>query len=209
MVLHHVWEKMASKFESYINVGGQCCSNHQAALLMACVCILHNGWQSCHAWILRPACRGLDHGSLRCIMRQLGTLVRLRVYCRMILPEWLPPSYRGVSARFGHVLKATVNFSGSPAALQQLTKHLSLKDSRLGGGGSLLRLETNPSRARSVAQSKEGSTDKPPELTAVAKVPLLILPNQAQFSSCLLVKWPNSHILCKELWHFARPLNHK
>lgn len=101
--------------------------------------------------------------------------------CRLPLPDWLPPSYKGVSARYGHQLKATVKFTGTPTAMQQLTKHLSLDVSRRVGGGSLLRLATNPSQARSAMLGRKEPAVAA-ELTADAKVALLVLPNQVHTS---------------------------
>ena len=100
----------------------------------------------------------------------------------MALPEWLPPSFRGVSARYGHMLKATISFSGSPAAMQQLTKHLSLEGSRRGSVGSLLRLESQQRKSRPGVQGR-GKGEPPAVQVASAKVPILVLPSQVSFRS--------------------------
>ena len=93
----------------------------------------------------------------------------------MQLPEWLPPSFRGVSARYGHVLKATVSFTGSPSAMVQLTKHLSLEGSRRGSTSSLLRLE-GQGKGRGF-QGRRTEAQKAVQV-ATAKVPLLLVPSQ-------------------------------
>ena len=96
----------------------------------------------------------------------------------MQLPEWLPPSFKGISARYGHILRAVVRFTGTPAAMQQLTKHLSLEGSKRASSGSLLRLESQGNLRLGKAGRQREATAQGLEKTAVAKVPILVLPIQ-------------------------------
>jgi hypothetical protein len=80
--------------------------------------------------------------------------------------------------RYGYVLLASVIFSGSPAAMQLLTQHLSLDQFRRASGGNLLRLSVGK-LDQGAGRVIRGSVAEPPlEQTAVAKVPILLLPFQ-------------------------------
>ena len=125
----------------------------------------------------------------------------------MQLPEWLPPSFRGIAARYGHILRAVVHFTGTPAAMQQLTKHLSLENSKRASSGSLLRLETQGRSRPGKAGKAKGVTEQRLEKTAVAKVPILVLPIQvysslasrleALYSVQALITWPASSMVAR------------
>lgn len=127
--------------------------------------------------------------------------------CRMTLPEWLPPSFRGVSARYGHLLKATISFSGSPSAMQQLTKHLSLEGSRRASAGSLLRLESQGKRTRLGSQGRRKEEQHATQ-AATAKVPILLLPNQVKHLSPVPrhrnLAHPVDHQDQNAIWLFTR-----
>lgn len=100
----------------------------------------------------------------------------------MQIPEWLPPSFRGLSVRYGHVLKATISFNGSPSAMQLLTKHLSLETGRRALSGSVLRLEVEDKSRLRRAAGREGGGKQETERVATAQVPLLVLPEQVENS---------------------------
>ena len=76
------------------------------------------------------------------------------------------------------MLLATIRFSGSPAAMQTLTQHLSLDHFRRASQGNLLRLSLGKVDRGSGGARGGSKADTPTEQTAVAKVPILLLPHQ-------------------------------
>ena len=62
--------------------------------------------------------------------------------------------------------------------MQQLTKHLSLENSKRASSGSLLRLEAQGKSRLSKVGKQQDATEQRLEKTAVAKVPILVLPIQ-------------------------------
>lgn len=78
------------------------------------------------------------------------------------------------------MLLATIRFSGSPAAMQLLTQHLSLDQFRRGAGGNFLRLSVGKLDLGAGKLGRVSQAEPPSEQIAVAKVPILVLPTQVQ-----------------------------